>query len=196
MSSPSKKSTIFPASRCRNISLGRAKALNEKFLDKRFGRLIVLHRGKNIGDCAAWVCQCDCGNTKLIRGHCLAHGQLSCGCILRETGQEFRLKNASRGPRHPRWNGGKRITKHGYIQIRNPEGNIPYYVLEHRYKKEIQIGRALYPHETVHHLNGVRDDNRIENLELWSKSQPPGQRVSDKVKWAKELLSLYERIIP
>lgn len=63
--------------------------------------------------------------------------------------------------------------------------------MEHRHVMEAMLGRPMRPEETVHHRNGVRSDNRPENLELWSTSQPPGQRVVDKVEWAKALLALY-----
>jgi hypothetical protein len=57
---------------------------------------------------------------------------------------------------------------------------------------EREIGRPLRPGESVHHRNGVRDDNRRENLELWSSSHPAGQRVEDLVAWAKQILVDYD----
>jgi hypothetical protein len=75
----------------------------------------------------------------------------------------------------------------------HPAAQADGYVPEHRLVMESLIGRYLLPEETVHHINGLRDDNRPENLELWASRQPKGQRVSDLVEWAEEILKLYGR---
>lgn len=74
----------------------------------------------------------------------------------------------------------------------HPNANHKGEILEHVKVMSESLGRPLVAGENVHHINGVRDDNRIENLELWVRSQPSGQRPADLVAWAREILSRYE----
>ena len=69
----------------------------------------------------------------------------------------------------------------GYVQVKLDDGR---FLAEHRWVTEQQLGRPLVRGENVHHKNGVRDDNRPENLELWYTPQPRGQRVEDLLRYA------------
>jgi len=74
----------------------------------------------------------------------------------------------------------------------HPRSRKSRYVFEHILIAEELLGRYLEPDESIHHRNGVRDDNRPENLELWTRPQPSGIRVSDAVAWARVILDRYD----
>lgn len=115
-----------------------------------------------------------CDRQQKTRGYCQKHYER-----LLDYGDPEHLERAPNGTGY--------TTKKGYRVIYKNNHKI----LEHRFVMEEHLGRKLLPHENVHHINGNKLDNRIENLELWSKSQPSGQRIQDKVKWAREILETY-----
>lgn len=104
-----------------------------------------------------------------------------------------------RAESHHNWTGGRIIDANGYILLTDeeslsflgPHRKSRGYIHEHRKVMAEYLGRPLVENENVHHKNGNRQDNRLENLELWSTAQPAGQRVEDKVQYALEILALY-----
>jgi hypothetical protein len=129
------------------------------------------------GKTQAWIGQQLGLDGKLIYKCCKKHG-IKC----QRTGPRS-------GPEHPEWQGGRLKTESGYIKVYQPDhwtcseqnkrraekaGDAYYrkqkYAWEHRLIMEEHLGRRLKPSEVVHHKNGVKDDNRIENLQLFSSN--------------------------
>ena len=154
----------------------------------RFGLLTLIspEHGRREGR-RAWLCRCDCGNSivrpsRYFRPKARKLGTASCGCL-----------KHPKGDRGYGWKGGKIKTRSGYVKIRKPDHprQSNGYVYEHILTMEQQLGRYITQDETVHHKNGIRDDNKVENLELWSRNHGTGGRVEDKTTWAINHLRKY-----
>lgn len=126
-------------------------------------------------------------------------GTCECGAVIHPKAQMCRsCRSKKDGPANAHWKGG-RFLRAGYVQLWCPEPHPRYkgrYVPEHTLVMERMLGRYLLSGESVHHRNGVRHDNRPENLELWVKSQPAGQRAVDLLAWARQIIATYEPVEP
>lgn len=124
----------------------------------------------------------DCGEPHLAKGYCSSHYYK-----WKNNGDPYFVQ--------PKATSKKVMDKSGYIELTNmhdyPGTKKNGRIFEHRYVMSEHLGRPLLPNENVHHKNGIRDDNSLENLELWTKSQPSGQRVEDKLEWAIDFIKLY-----
>jgi hypothetical protein len=164
---------------------------SQNLVGQTFGRLTVLSfigtfgtrvRG---GSHRTYLCRCECGKELPVKSVALTQSWTkSCGCFRRD-----KMRQRMTGKNNPGWVGGRRLSKEGYVDVWVPE--LQTYRREHDLVMEQYLGRKLYPKETVHHKHGVKDDNSIEHLELWSSNHPSGQRVEDLKSWAKQILQLY-----
>lgn len=126
----------------------------------------------------------ECGNKFVAKGFCSGHWRQQ------RHGETLRpLRPITRSGEWGPW----RSDGNGYIcrSRRSLESGKHEMQMQHRFILFSHLERDPLPGEEVHHVNGIRDDNRLENLELWSTSQPAGQRVGDKLSWAKSFLEAY-----
>ena len=130
----------------------------------------------NVGICPVEGCK----SKRVNGGHCLFHYNK------KKNGKPLLDDRNPRSKTSPI--GTRRDIRDGYVQIKVSKNR---WMLEHRHVIEIKIGRDLLSEEEVHHINGDKSDNRLDNLELWSSSQPSGQRVIDKLSWAREIVERY-----
>jgi len=158
-----------------------------KIIGQKFNRLkIIEYVGLDKSHHPLYKCICDCGNAKIISMYNLKNNKTkSCGCFLSESSS-----NRS-GENHPSWKGGKSSNKNGYISIRSKNK----LKLEHRLIMEEFLGRELYDNERVHHKNGIKNDNRIENLELRTiTTHPCGQSIEDMKSFCVDYLKKYSSV--
>jgi hypothetical protein len=166
-------------------------------LGKRFGRLVVIQEHPSLKtpnqkkiSWTRWKCLCDCGKETIVRtGNLSNYRTFSCGCIRIE-----KLKSEKRETAR-NWKGGRDTNPAGYIYVYSPEhknSGTNGRVAEHVLVMCKHLGRMLHKGESVHHLNNIKSDNRIENLELWTTNHPNGSRVEDIINFSIETLKKYK----
>lgn len=102
-----------------------------------------------------------------------------------ETKRKISLANSKE--KHPKWKGGRYLSKQGYILIlkpNHPKASERGYIYEHILVMEEYLKRQLKPSEIIHHINQITTDNRIENLQITNRSK---HMSNHKTKWWREI---------
>lgn len=109
-----------------------------------------------------------CGATKTRKKRSDSKSRFcSTRCAIKSAGAELLKTRDFAGKNNPAWKNGKTKMASGHMAINKNGGKI----LEHRHIMEQHLGRKLTKTEVVHHKNGIKDDNRIENLEVMTQSE-------------------------
>ena len=177
---------------------GQSIAWQPYFAHRR-PRYIRGHRSRTIDHTikppAKWprpsgFCGCGCGQrtaiakqTSITRGHYRGYHKLFARGHNASTTLAYVLAPG-------RW-----LTRNGYVVVNSPSGGHRH-EYEHRVVMSKFLQRPLARHEYVHHRNGNRADNSPGNLELWLHKDPPGQRITDLVTWAREIIARYGAMFP
>jgi len=156
------KNQKFCSMKCRNISY---KGKGNPMYGKKRPELIERNK--------TWLAEY---NHKRLTGKTwdMLFGKQKAKLIKKKVGRASSITNAGRyGKKNYNWKGGKTI-HHGYVLIlclKHPNHNSIGYVFEHRLVMEQHLGRYLTKEEVVHHKNGIKDDNQIENLQLMGRGE-------------------------
>lgn len=126
---------------------------------------------------------------------CRSHNLCACGARKQKDSTTCAACRTEKGASNSNWRGGRTRHRRGYMMVLSPghpRADKARYVFEHILVMEESLGRYLQSGENVHHLNGIRDENRPENLELWTRPQPTGIRATDALAWAHEIIRRHE----
>lgn len=128
----------------------------------------------------------DCGSIRLVQHPALKYKKFTGLCL---SCSNRKIADSNTGAQHPNWRGGYTLSKEGYVYIHHSVLDPAdqklvssmltnhNYVLQHRLVMAKRINRPLKSNEHVHHMNGIKDDNRPENLMLCS---PTSHRQEEK----------------